>query len=396
MSYHESKEKINTDDKELNNIKSYLIDYLYNKIEINEHKYTIIKNYADICDLKSKKYYISSNSCGINSFIIFLKKDNNYYSYLIDRRSISYNRQSLKKSAVRISEIKIAVDLKLYEGTIFDGIIIDNDNNILSSKVNHIKNNITFMITDVFIFAGKSMLSTDYKLKMYFTVFSLEKMIEHNSSNNINLLISKPYEINQLATLFKENIIHNSKNHNIKGITFYPHTSGNKLIYIFDKQDEKFKLDLQNGIQPKTNLENEKNNLLDLIDKKRLYKFELVNPENMDDITLNFEMIKTHISDVYKLYTIFHGIVDGKDKYIKRKIGSAYIPTYLLSIKCKTYFLNKESIIMTCKFNSNKNKWIPIEEADIQKIDIISNEKKIKIIEQEIFSDNELNEESDV
>jgi hypothetical protein len=261
MSYNENKEKTNNEDRELYNIKSYLIDYLYNKIEINEHKYTIIKNYADICDLKSKKYYIASNSCGINSFIIFLKKDNNYYSYLIDRRSISYNRQSLKKSAVRISEIKIAVDLKLYEGTIFDGIIIDNDNNIISSKLNTIKNKITFMITDVFIFAGKSMLSTDYKLKMYFTIFSLEKMVEPNSSNNINLLISKPYELNQLQTLFKENINQNTKNQNIKGITFYPNTSGNKLIYIFDKQDEKFKIDLQNGVQPKNGIVNEKNNL---------------------------------------------------------------------------------------------------------------------------------------
>ena len=54
MSYNLTTNKKDIDDKELYNIKSYLIDYLYNKIEINEHKYTIIKNYADIYYLFKK------------------------------------------------------------------------------------------------------------------------------------------------------------------------------------------------------------------------------------------------------------------------------------------------------------------------------------------------------
>lgn len=397
MSYNLVSDTIDKNDKELYNIKSHLIDYLYNKIEINDHKYTIIKNFADICDLKTKKYYISSNSCGINSFIIFLKKDNNYYSYIIDRRSISYNRQSLKKSSVRIKEIKLAVDLKIYDGTILDGIIIDNDNNILSSKTNKINNKITFMITDVLILAGKSLLTMDYKKKMHTNSLLFQRIIElNNENNNIEVIISKPYELNQFQTMFKESINNNIKNFNIKGITFYPVNSGNKLIYIFDKQDEKIRNDLLNGIKTVNNIDQQNTKLLDLIDKKRIYKFELLNPECIDDIILNFEVVKTNISDVYKLYSIFHGVINGSDKYVKRKIGSAYIPTYILSIKCKTYFLNKDSIIMTCKFNSYKNKWIPLHEADVQKIDIITNEKKIKIIEQEILSDNdELNEDSD-
>ena len=378
------------DNDELSQIKIHLLDFLYNKIEVNEHKYTIIKNIGDVYDLKSKKYYVSGNSCGINSFIIFMKKDNNYYSYLIDRRSISYNRQSLKKSSVRISEIKLAVDLKMYDGTIMDGIIIDNDNNIISSK-NVVNNNkLTFMISDVFMINGKSIINMDYKQKMFFVSTILNKTIETtNKTNNIDIICSRPYELNQMKSMFLE-LSNNIKNHNIKGITYYPQYSGTKLIYIFDKQDEKYKNSLLNG--ENVNIENtllcdENEDNIDVnLDKKIIYKFELTDLECIDDINLNLEMIKTNISDVYKLYAIFNL----NNKFIKKKIGVAYIPTYILSLKCKILFCNKDSIIMNCKFNSYKNKWIPVDEAAVQKIDIITNEKRIKVIEQEIISDNDI------
>ena len=119
--------------------------------------------------IKSKKYYLSANSCGINSILVFLKKDGEYFSYLIDRRSISYNRQTLNRSQVRITEIKLSVDLKLYDGTILDGIIIDSDsniignNNLISGSTNSSK--INFMITDIFVLGGKSLITMDYKKK---------------------------------------------------------------------------------------------------------------------------------------------------------------------------------------------------------------------------------------
>ena len=375
-----------------NNIKSYLLDYLYNKIEVGEHKYTVIKNIGDIYDLKSKKYYLSANSCGINSILIFLKKDGEHYSYLIDRRSISYNRQSLNKSTVRITEIKLAVDIKLYEGTIFDGINIDNESNIISST-NSNSHKINFMITDIFVLGGKSLITMDYKKKMYMCSLMFEKLIENkDNKNNISINVSRPYELNEIKLLFNENISKNMKNHNIKGITYYPQYSGTKLIYIFDKQDEKYKLDLLEG-NININLigeTNEQENSFEYSDKKRIFKFELVDPECIDDIVLNLEMKKTQIPDVYKLYGIFASKQDENNIFIKKKIGYAWIPTYILSIKCKLYFLNKESIIMSCLFNTNKNKWIPIDEADIQKIDILNEEKRLKITEQEIeVEDNE-------
>lgn len=373
-------------------IKSFLLDYLYNSIEVGEHKYTIIKNISDIYDLKSKKYYLSANSCGINGMIIFLKKDNEYLSYLIDRRSISYNRQSLNKSGVRITEIKLSVDLKLYDGTILDGIIIDSDSNIIGSE-NSIPNKMNFMVTDVFYLGGKSLTSMDYKKKMYMCRFMFEKLISNkDNSNNVELVISRPYEMNEIKELFSNDIAEGIKKFNIKGITFYPQYSGNKLIYIFDKQDEKYKQELMEG-RAEIHLIGEEGLVqenFEYSDKKRIFKFELVDPECIDDIVLNLQMIKTSTPDVYKLYGIFTGIQNEETIFIKKNIGYAYIPTYILSIKCKLYFLNRESIIMSCLFNTQKNKWIPIEEAEVQKIDIINNEKRINVIEQEIeIEDNE-------
>ena len=182
---------------------------------------------------------------------------------------------------------------------------------------------------------------------------------------------------------------------NIKGIAYYPQYSGTKLIYIFDKQDEKYKLELLEG-KAKINILNQNDELdplsetFEYSDKKRLFKFELINPECIDDIVLNFEMKKTTIPDVYKLYGIFVNYQEKKKIFIKKNIGFAYIPTYNISLKCKLYFLNKESSIMSCVFNTLKNKWIPVDEAIVQKIDILNEEKRLKIIEQEIeIEDNE-------
>ena len=373
--------------------KSHVIDFLYNKIEINEHKYTIIKTIGDVYDLKNKKFYVSSNSCGINSFIVFTKKDNNYYSFMIDRRSISYNRQSLKKSSVRLTEISLSVDLKIYDGTILDGVLIDSDSNIITSKSDKTKHKMQFMVTDIFMLAGKSLVPIDYKKKMFLAANMFENLIKsNNKTNDIELHLSRPYELNQIQSLFRDYIYPNIKKFNIKGITFYPQYSSSKIIYVFDKQDEKYKYDLLTG---DAIIETDQNNnlqLLDPSDKKRIFKFELMDPECVDDIVLNLEMRKTNISDVYKLYAIFHCTSEktkSEEQYIKKRIGIAYIPNYTLSLKCKSYFLNKEVLIMSCIFNTNKKKWVPVDEASVQKIDIINNEKRLKIIEQEII-DNDI------
>jgi hypothetical protein len=379
-------------DKEIENnettnlqIKNIILDYLYNKIEVGEHKYILIKTMGDIYELKNNKYYISGNTCGINSFMIFMKKDNNYYSYLVDRRSISYNRNTLKKELVRFTEIKLHVDKKIYDGTIIDGVLIDSDNKIITKGKTQ-TNKMQFMINDVFTFCGKNLLLLNYKKKIFIIKQMLSEYIDiKNTNSNIELFLSAPFELNQIKDLFSKYINPNAKKYNIKGITFYPEISGTKLIYLFEKQDDKYKNDLENdNTEIKINIIDEPQNNLEIFentDIKKYFKFELTDPECIDDIVANLEMKKTGISDVYKLYAIFHN----NKKYIKKKIGIAYIPTYELSLKFKLLFMNFDDNIVSCKFNACKGKWIPIDIAEVPKIDIINNEPRLKITIEDII-----------
>jgi hypothetical protein len=287
------------------------------------------------------------------------------------------------------------------DGTIIDGILIDNDSNKISLKNNVVNlgengktenSKMLFMITDVFVLNGKSIINMNYKKKMYLMNDIINKYVEDNNKNNIELFISQPYELNQISSLFQENILNNTKKYNIKGIAFYPELSGSKLIYIFDKNDEKIKEELLKGVENidnnSLNLEEELDNKdLNNIDKKIIFKYEIRDIENIKEIILNLEMKKTLINDVYKLYAIF----SYKNKYIKKKIGIAYIPSFVLSLKCKNLFLNKESIIMKCLLTNNK--WIPLEESYINKIDIINLDNRFKIVEEILENYDDLHDD---
>ena len=346
-------------------IRNRIIDYLYDHVEINHQRYSILKNASEIYDLRNKQFYISANSCGINSFIIFMKHNSEYYSYIVDRRSISYNRHTVNKNNVKMFEIKLKVDEKYYNGTILDGIWMDNLG--LNNSTIH------FMITDVFMLFGKSTMIQNYASKM-FTLHNL--MNELPKDVKYKLYVSRPYNLNDAKSLFTEYIYPNIKNFNIKGITYYPECSGTKLIYLFDKEDEQYKNLLFANSEIKTEIKlNEPEEITS--NQKRVYKFELIDFEYSEKVTHTFEVLKTDTPDVYKLYSFFQTTNNNK-----KFIGIAYIPTYNDSLKCKTLFLNSNTLIMECVFYPMKGKWIPNCISENQKIDIINKSEFIKVQEE--------------
>ena len=377
-------------------IKELIIDYIYDKVEIGEHNYKIIKNIAEIYDLNNYKHYISANSCGINSLIICITINNKYYSYIIDRRTLSYNKTTLKKSMVKFSEIVLNIEKKYYNGTIFDGILIENEAN---------KDNNIFVISDVFLLCGIPQYNIDYKIKMFIINNMIKKL--NSLGTSTEFMVSKPYDVSNTKLLFYEYLKSiDKKKFNVKGIVFYPQYSGTKYIYIFDKQDEEcilyltthypyvikntrplstpLPLSIHHPIPLPLSVE-KKNIKLNVAnvkysnnDKTTKFKYVL-NAKNDEDIMINIEMIKTHIPDVYKLYSVFKS---NKNKYSKKNIGISYIPTYELSYKCKNYFLDSSSIVMKCLLNIKKYKWIPIEPASINKIDIINMDERFVIFEE--------------
>jgi hypothetical protein len=349
---------------------------------------------------------------------------------------------------IRLIPINCVVDKKMYEGTIIDGILIDNGT--IQSNTTQSNTKMMFMITDVFVMQNKNIMNVNYKQKMHMIKNIFKEYNNFDKRNNIELYISQPYELNEIPQLFNEVIKLNQKKYNIKGLTIYPEYSGNKLIYIFDKDDEKYKQEIFNdktniyydypknntsndilndilnnslnnkiiNVENKTNQDINKqnhdinktnhdinktnhdinkiiNNINNIINEQqnnsdeiiedneqKKYICDLIDSEITEDIILNFEMIKTPIQDVYKLYAFF----DNKSKIIKIFVDIAYINSYNLSLKCKNIFKNKNNSYISCIFNSYKNKWTPIEELITNnKLSIINNDKRLiqKIVNEE-------------
>ena len=77
-------------------------------------------------------------------------------------------------------------------------------------------------------------------------------------------------------------------------------------------------------------------------------------------------MHKTNKPDIYDLYT------DSK------LYGIAYIPTLKASKKIRKLFENREEMVFKCQYSIDYKKWIPISEAETEKIDTYSTIKKLE------------------
>ena len=365
-----------------NTIKQIIIKYIYDKIDLKEYKFLQISDSSNILDLKNSKYYISPNYGGIPSLLIFLKYDDEYHSYLVDRRSLSFkgigneNNANFMLNTVRMTKINISVDIKFYDGTIFDCCLIDNIYN----------DQLQIIINDIFYFCNKSLLTVNYKKKIFIIKIFFDYNYKNEKNDNALLHISPTYELNNIQELFTYYIKNNLTFLNIKGITFYPKISAIKLIYIFDRSDNEYKEEIINnkiiiGLE-KNNIKNESDeNIINSVKNENedsVLKFELTDITNAKDIILKFEMKKTKKSDIYKLYSIFNI----HDKYYKKKIGIAYIPSYHHTLNCKKFFDNIDNIdteIVECIFHPYSGLWIPLNISNIKKIDIINKDSRIKI-----------------
>ena len=85
-------------------------------------------------------------------------------------------------------------------------------------------------------------------------------------------------------------------------------------------------------------------------------------------------MKKTEIIDVYHLY-LGQKVIEGEKKLFKyKKIGIAYIPTRECSFFCKDLFCKttEDYVLVECKYDSNKDRWIPFKQSiDKKRPDLI-------------------------
>jgi hypothetical protein len=334
-------------------VKQQLVNFIYNTITISKFKYSLIAYENDLDMLAKTDYFVSPNYNGINSLLIFVKLRNNYYSFTIDRRTLTYNPSQLDLNSIKIIPINIRLDESIYNGTIIDGVVLYNNSR-----------NKTFVINDIYVFRGQCLTDDKINDKMLnISMYLQANLTKDKFLKNITFVINKLYEPKDIQHLVNIYIPKSKYKNSIKGLAFYPTISGTKLIYLFNNCS---------NITPKKSLHDKT--------RKKIITIRPSGFNNTDGITAIFRIKKTKTPDVYHLYLSKKMIKNGK-KIIKfKKYGIAYIPTFNVSYFCKDLFnsIDDNATLVKCKYSCEKNKWIPFEHTKDKKIpDNIKNVNKL-------------------
>lgn len=336
-------------------IKQILIDYIYDNTNIRLYNYKILSSKNDLNLINSTKYIITPNYHGFNYLLVFMKNKDRYYSYLVDRQTLVFNKNNVNIDNVKIIPIEVNLDNKIYDGTILDGIYHFNNNDKY------------FIINDVYKFRGEDLSNDIIKYKLINLELYLKHYNKNNSNDNIKISVNTYYDFNNIKEAY-DNFRYKYYNIQIRGLCLYPYISGTKLIYIFDN----FK---NNKIQINTNYIIDKNDKVDKVNNDNIVnsdnkisdeviknnsneKYKRIPKNKNIDIYLNFEIRKTEIDDVYKLFLVYP-IDKNNNKFKTSYIDYACIPDIKTSKLCKEIFANVNKKILSCKYDNIRNKWIP-------------------------------------
>ena len=325
----------------LSHIKSLLARYINKNVSFATFKYTMAEYKYDLEQLSTAKYFTSPNYNGNLCLVVFVKIQNKYYAYSVDKKTLSKNIQN-NIDEINISKLNIRVDESLYNGTILDCTQLNTGNNL--QKI--------FMINDVYLFRGDNIVEDNIDNKLL-NVDTYMKMVHKDDVfNDTSFITNKLYDLSEIKELISVYIPKSQLKNYIKGVTFYAQQNHTKIIYLFNNCAKTEKTE-----------------------KSEQKKLVIRNP-NIDskdgDVTAHFRIKKTETPDVYHLYLKKKGIRDGKKIIRLKKYCIAYLPTTSTSYFCKDIFNDIDTdsddlVIVKCKYCVDKNKWIPFEHAKDKK-----------------------------
>jgi len=368
--------------------KQQLLQYIYKTITLSNYKYKLLEFEYDLSLLKEKQYYVSPNYNGIHSLLVFIKIKDKFLSFIVDRKTLTYNLNQVDYDKVKVIPIYFRLEDSIYQGSIFDGVLLYNN-------VNGLKH---FVINDIYCFRGKNITDDKITNKMLNISTFLEATKQDNTTNNIVFIINKLYSLKDIQQLVNMYIPKSKYNKSIKGIAFYPEVSGMKLIYLYnncshekidennqtnESQEEKSTTSKTNG---SINTTTANTNSTTIVNKKSsVTPSKIIKDPKIvitDKTNFVFKMKKTDTVDVYNLY-LGQKEIDGDKKLFKyKKIDIAYVPTKECSYFCKDAFASKgaSDILVECTFDNDKKKWIPTK---------LSNQKRPDLVDdiQDLMSD---------
>jgi hypothetical protein len=395
-------------------IKQQLIDYIYSIVDLSKYKFTILKTIDDLPLLQTNKFHISGNYTGTPSLLVFTTNKGRTYSFIVSKKMLSYRKSQINIDTIILDPIEVGLDEHIYDGTIMDGIVIQNDTQE-SSK--------TFIIADMYYFRGEDVTHDKLKYKLIQIKKYLDACLNQDKNlNNITLTVNNLYDVSEIETLANK-IIPESPIP-VRGITFYPDVSGMRLIYLFN--DEQHSVDRttfspssgpsqiqrrpmyhqateRSMGQTKPYYEHKRDSYRDMTESREFSQSSIPGKEYTDksakvvkryvrkqDITeqivITFELRKTEQSDVYKLLLVAKQNEDGKIILKTRNIGIAYIPTISCSRMCRDATMINGRALVKCQYDDDKEKWIPIE-CDTKKkcpdlIDVLESKMDLIIDEE--------------
>jgi hypothetical protein len=350
--------------------KKNLIDYIYDTLDISHFKYELLKVQDHLLNIK-KNYLISPNYNGTNCLLVFIKLAGKYFSFLLDRKMLSYNKLQVDLEKINLIPVRLRLDTEVYKGTIFDGMILHNKS----------KNKTIYVINDIYKFRGQNLINVKMEYKeINISTYLNSQMVSDNNMNNIIVVPNKFFKLEDIKSVINTEIEKCPYSENIKGIAFYPETSGVKYIYLYSNKsytnnntnnntntNTNKHSNTNNNTNTNTNTNTNKhsntnNNINRETNEQQQADSALVNlPEDGSDAT--FEIRKTETNDVYKLYLLVKKRI-GKKRVIKsRKIDIAYVPTKKCSLLCNTLLKDKNRALVICSYYKKKNKWIPIKKS---------------------------------
>ena len=396
-----------------------LIKYIYSTVDIAQFKFDIIRYEQQLSKFVSGTYYVSPNYSGKNSFLVFTKLKTKYYSFMIDRRQLSYSLDKVKMDEVFVNHCNVDVDLAIYDGTILDGVYVRRGNQ-------H-----EFIVTDVYAFKGTDYTNNKlnhklFELEMYFD--NINSQIRHirdriNAKINLELKINKLHKITDIKQFLDTNLKDIEKSYQIRGVCFYPEQSGTKLIFLDNDNDTNDNIDKPFNRDNKDNKDSkDKEFIIDSSNSRKMIKDDKIGTAdtNSDDsgaktdvlqkskniikrvfvsttnkpIYAVLEMQVTKTADNYKLFAL-EKVTEGTMIRLKKcQMDIAYIPDMKKSQWCRdiTTASPKGSVFVKCVWRDTKSKWEPMElKTDVKLPSLIDDIRK-DIVEME-QSDSDSNDE---
>jgi hypothetical protein len=276
-------------------IKSKIFNYLINNVNDYKLNNNSIRNEDNLNELLDNKYYILANIVGEDYIFLCKRINEKYFTILIERNSFDLDNIDFNK--INIISLKLRFTSKSYDGTIFDGRLV----NIGGSNV--------FIINKIFMLNGDNLsnLNIDHKYEKV-NNFIDNQFIKDSNMNSLSFKLNRLHEINEFDYLINEKLV-NSK---------YKFSSMDFVKSDFEKN---YRLYFSNQ------------------DYKSCYA-------NILGKLIDVDVIELFSKDSSKKI---------------RRIGIAHIPDINTSLLCNKYMLNNELTNLRCKFNFRFKKWVPLE-----------------------------------